>query len=128
MPAGAEWTITPTTLTEVTAHIRWSGATNFSRIFVSFQQPDCAIPKGIVASHSGGNGSFSVVLEPGISYFLYGCFFGPTPSGGSPPTALFTLSLTGGLTVSEVVALMMVVIGIVLVVVGLRRIGYRLWR
>lgn len=121
LPAGGTWTISPTTLSEVTAHVSWTGGSNHTHVFLVWKTPDCSLPVGVAGSGSGATGSFSVILEPSTTYILYAC----SGQGAAPPL-LFTLVLTGGLTIAIVIAGMLIVVGLVLIVVGLRRSGYRL--
>jgi uncharacterized membrane protein len=113
-PAGSAWTITPTALTSVTASIHWSGGNATTRVWLITGTPTCTSPSGVVANGSGPNGSFAPTLSPGTTYSLYAC------SGATFQAGTFSMTVSGGLTILELVGFVVIAIGAVLVFFGVR--------
>jgi hypothetical protein len=114
VPAGSDWDLTPNTLNSIAVSMGWSGGNSTTQAFIVTGTPTCTSPSGVVAQGSGPSGSASVTLQPGTTYHLYAC------SGSSYQTITFSYSATGGITVLELIGIVIVVVGGLLVLVGVR--------
>lgn len=114
LPSGNFWSLAPSTLTETTAHVKWFGGTVNTRIFLVWGTPDCFGPNGVVVSGSGPSGTLSAQLDPGTSYSLYACV------AQSNEAMNFTVTLSGGISLTEIGGGFLIGTGIGLMIVGLR--------
>lgn len=114
VPGGSVWSVSPSTLTGMTVHVRWNSSYPGMRVYVAFGKPSCFSPSGIVGNGSGQNGSMTSTMDPGTTYYVFGCV------GATPSNVTLTLSFLGGLTLAELVAGFLSAIGFGLMANGLR--------
>ncbi len=112
--AGSVWTVAPDTLTGLVAHVQWTSNFTHMQVYVVFGKPSCFSPAGVVANGSGENGSLKAAMDPGTTYYMFGCV------SGNPSNVTLTVHFDGGLTLGEVVASFLAGIGVGLVAMGLR--------
>lgn len=115
VPAGSAWVITPTSSSAVTADISWTANNASTQTYLVTGTAVCSDPTGVVASGSGASGSFSATLSPGGHYSLYAC------SGASYETAQFSMTISGGISLGEIIGAVLLVLGGLLVFLGIRR-------
>jgi hypothetical protein len=115
VPAGANWQLVPSpyTYTSSTALVHWSGGTSTTIVYLVSGTPTCYYPGGQVANGTGSSGTFSAALDPGTKYYLYAC------SGTTPATATFTVSVSGGINLLEILGGVAMFIGVLLILIGL---------
>lgn len=111
---GNAWVFSPTTLTAVTTSVGWQGGLNGTQVFVVYGSTGCIAHSGVVASGSGPSGQLQASLDPGTTYYLFAC------AGGNSEGMNFTVVVSGGVNVADVIAGVMVVLGVALLVVGAR--------
>jgi hypothetical protein len=114
VPAGSAYVLKPTALTAVTATISWSGAAAKSTIYLVTGAPSCASPKDVAASRTGVSGHITAMLHKGTSYSLYAC------SSTSFEALDFKVTTSGGVTTGDVVAIVLLVLGVPLIALGVR--------
>ncbi len=114
VPGGSVWSVSPSTLTGMTVHVRWNSSYPGLRVLVVFGKPSCFSPSGVVGNASGQNGSLTSTMDPGTTYYVFGCV------GATPSNVTLTLSFFGGLTLGELVAGFLAAIGFGLMANGLR--------
>ncbi len=116
VPAGSAWVVKPTTLSSIKASVSWhgGGTSTTTKVYLVSGTPSCSSPGSVVASGTGKSGSFTASLNPGGSYSLYAC------SSTTYQAMNFTVSLSGGVTVGDVIGIVLFLIGIPLVLVGVR--------
>ncbi len=117
--AGTPWDFAPTGLTPVTATVQWSGGTGatITYLVTNANSPfgfSCGGGGQLIASGEGASGSFSVSVDPGVQYLIYGC------DGSSPATLGFKLTLSGGITVVELLSVPPIAGGGILLYLGVR--------
>jgi hypothetical protein len=106
-------------LTQMTANVRWAGAASGTETYlvVNANAPfgfACGGGGMLVAEGQGPAGSFSAGVQPGTSYLLYACV------GTHPESLSFNLTLSGGVTVGEIVGGVGLAAGGVVLVIGLK--------
>lgn len=114
LPSGNSWSLTPGTLTETTVFVKWFGGTASTRIFLVWAKPDCFGPTGVVVGGTGASGVLTAHLDPGTTYSVYAC------TAQASESMNFTVSFSGGITLSEVGGGFLVGIGVGLMAIGLR--------
>ncbi len=113
-PSRGALTIRPSTIGPLRATIEWTQAGSGSVVYVTDQVPSCYAPSGVVASGSGNNGSLSVSMNPGTTYYLFGCAI-----GGVVVTPHFSYTLFG-LTIELLLGILLIVSGAFALLVALR--------
>jgi uncharacterized membrane protein len=112
-PGGTILSFTPNGIGPFVSTIRWSGADSSTNFYVSTDQPTCLFPpSGVVASGSGTDGSVSVVLNAGTTYYLVAC------SGAASVSISVS---TVGLGTLTVIGIVLIVIGLILIAIARRR-------
>jgi hypothetical protein len=106
-------------LTPMTAEVQWEGGTSSTVTYLVTNNYGgfgfaCGGGGTLVAVGQGASGSFSAGVDGGKTYLFYGC------DGSKPETLSFTITLTGGITVGEVLAGIPIVAGGVALYVGVR--------
>jgi hypothetical protein len=114
-PAGSALVLTPSTLNSVSASISWSGGNATSHVYLVTGQVTCSSPSRVVAQATGATGSLSASLSSGVSYDLYAC------SGSSYQAMTFSYHLSGGISLLDVLAIVLLGVGVLLVVLAFRR-------
>ncbi len=116
--ATSAWTFDPSGLTQRTATVQWSAGSPSSEVYLLIDNyPAFGLSCGgggqLVSEGSGSSGSFSAGVIPGDTYLLYAC------NGSSPATLPVTLTVSGGITLDELLSAPVIVAGVVLVFVGI---------
>lgn len=112
--AGQYASLTNTRYTATTITVTWSGQPSGITVYLFSGAPTCS-SSGAIASGSGASGSLSASVDPGVTVNLIGC------SGSSPATVTITYSQTGGINLGEILGGFATVIGLLLLLFGLRR-------
>ncbi len=117
--AGVAWGFRPDGLTQMLAKVEWSGGNSQSLVYLvkNNYAPfgfSCGGGGQLVASGGGPSGTISGMVTPGFDYLIYGC------TGSNPAPLNFTLTLSGGITLPEVLGLVILIPGAVLVLIGWR--------
>ncbi|HUI38164.1 MAG TPA: hypothetical protein VLY85_00875 [Thermoplasmata archaeon] len=113
IPAGSALTLTPNGVGSIGLSGSWSGGTSDTKVYLVTGTPACPSPTGVVASGSGASGSFSATLQSGTQYSVFAC----TPDGYQAVSFSYTSS---GITYLVVIGIVVLVVGAILAVVGVR--------
>ncbi len=94
--------------------VRWSGATTATTFYVSTTEPvTCLLPpSGVVATGTGTNGSVSLTLNAGTTYYMFACNAGTA-------TINITVSMVG-LSTFVIIGVILIVLALILVAFGRR--------
>ena len=96
--------------------IHWSNALATDRIYVTTSSPlTCTQPAGQIASGTGPSGTFSLTLNPSTHYYVFDC---STTGSLSAVSVGYT---TLGLNIITIGGIAFAVIGVVLLVISLRK-------
>lgn len=112
--AGSAYQMKPVTLTPVSATISWSGAVKGTIVYVVTGTVTCSSPPDVVATKTAVSGHIDVALHKGPTYALYAC------SSGAYESLQFKVTLSGGLTVGDIIAIVFLGLGIPLIALGFR--------
>jgi hypothetical protein len=110
IPAGAGWTLTPTTIGDASVTISWSGgttATNVTLFDCGSSCPGSLTGLAKTATGSGASGSLGASLTPGNQYLFV------ETNGTATLSASYSVS---GLTILAVIGLVIAVVGTLLVI------------
>ena len=121
VPAGSAWGFTPSELTQQTATVRWTGGVGATQVYLVYAPggpPPFGFPCGgggqVVTLGVGQMGSMSAAVNPGDLYLVYGC------NGSKPESLAFNITLSGGVTLVEVLGIPPLIVGGVLLAIGFR--------
>ncbi|MHB1435102.1 MAG: hypothetical protein ACYCPN_04490 [Thermoplasmata archaeon] len=89
IPAGQVLVISPTGLSGGPFSGSWSGAPGGTTVYITTHRGSCLAPSGVVATSSGSNGSVSVTLSIGTTYYVFACDL------GTPTTITMTYTYNG---------------------------------
>ncbi len=112
--AGSAWRITPFAVTSTSARVSWSAGSPDTQAYLVSGAALCPGPANALASGDAQAGSFSATLQPGTTYSLYAC------SGSTHEAANFTLTVSGGVTIGDVIAGVLIPLSVVLIILGFR--------
>jgi len=111
----ANWTVTPTGVTTVQAHITWTTASGGKPVLlVITAHPTCVHPGGVLANKTGSQGSFSLSMVPGHTYELYTCNTGNNAAG------TFSVSFSGEFSWNYILAIFPLVPAVLLLILAFR--------
>ncbi len=116
-PAKSALTITPSTIGALRATIRWTGAGTNDTVYVTDATVSCLAPAGVVASGVGNNGSVTLDMNSGTTYYLFGC-----SGAGGLVEPHFTYTLFG-LTIYLLFGVLLLIAGIFMLLIALRPAG-----
>lgn len=115
VPAGDQAGIQVKSLTSVQIEVQWSGGTSGTTAFLVSGTPGCVAPSGVAGQGTGAAGAFSASLSPGVTYLLYAC------ASGSYRTLTFSYTVSGGLSILELIGVLLLLVGLLLLYLGVRR-------
>lgn len=109
---GQAWQLSPQTLNSVTVSVQYQTSTGSGHTYLMTGQPTCIRPAGVVVNASGGKGTFSAVVQPGKTYNVYSC------GASGYIAANYTASLSGGFGWFDLLATILLVIGILFLILA----------
>ncbi len=115
--AGTGWNISTSSDKAEPVTIEWTGGTTTTVAYLATHTPNCSNATGVVANGTGASGSFTATLRPSTGYVLYAC------NGANWRVVTFTLLAVGSpayTTPLEVTSALLVIVGTIVVVLGLR--------
>ncbi len=116
-PPGHALTLTPSTIGPLRATVRWTDAGANDTVYVTSAPVSCSSPTGVVARGLGNNGSLSLGMNPGTTYYLFGC----TGAGGVvQPHFTYTLL---GLTIYLLLGIFLLAAGVFMLLIAVRPAG-----
>ncbi len=119
IPAGAVLSLHNTRYSATTLEVSWSNQPSNMIVYLVSTNPTpsaCSSPTGVVANGTGASGSFSASLGADAVDYVYGC------AGTSFQSVAISYTQSGGVNLGEIAGGVLAAFGVLLVVLGLRRI------
>jgi hypothetical protein len=113
---GSAVQITPNTVGSDKVTVSWSGAATGTTVDIASGTPSCSSTGNVLASGGGTTGSVSATLTSGTAYSVFECGLGGTPASNSLSTTL----TQSGISILQVIGVVLAIVGVVLLVVGWR--------
>lgn len=107
--------LTPQALTSERLSLGWYATTGTTHVYVTTAAPECPMPQSTVATGNGSSGHLNATLQPGVTYYLFGC------DATSFKEINVAYTVNGGVTAPEILGVLSLGLGGVLLLWGARR-------